>query len=140
MNPDEQAIRDLIAFWHQATAAGDVDAVLGLIAEDAIFLTAGRPPMSGRASFEGGLRSLLAQNRIESTHEIREVGVDGDLAYSWTDLSVRIVPSSGAAAALRRASALSIFRKQADGRWLLVRDANLLGPPPSSSDSRAEPR
>jgi len=31
MHPDEQAIRDLIALWHRATAAGDVNTVLGLM-------------------------------------------------------------------------------------------------------------
>jgi hypothetical protein len=30
MSPDEQAIRSLVALWHIATAAGDVDTVLGL--------------------------------------------------------------------------------------------------------------
>jgi hypothetical protein len=32
MSNDEQAIRDLVALWHSATAKGDVDTVLGLMA------------------------------------------------------------------------------------------------------------
>jgi len=32
MSSDEQAIRGLVALWHSATAAGDVDTVLGLMA------------------------------------------------------------------------------------------------------------
>ena len=128
MHPDEQAIRDLIALWHRATAAGDVDTVLDLMTDDVVFLVAGQPPMQGRAAFERGLRGLLAQHRIESTHDVREVGVDGDLAYSWTDLAIRVVPRAGGAApAARSGSTLSVLRRQADGRWRMVRDANLLG-------------
>ncbi len=43
MNTDEQAIRDLVGRWHTATAAGDGDTVLGLMAEDVVFLVAGQP-------------------------------------------------------------------------------------------------
>lgn len=126
MNTDEQTIRNVVALWHSATAAGDVDTVLGLMAEDAVFLGCGRPPMRGRSSFKHGPRGLLNQHRIESTSDIQEVQVSGDLAYCWTSLTVRIVPVSGGNATARSGSALSIFRKQPDGSWVLVRDANLL--------------
>ena len=38
MNADEQTIRNLVAQWHRATAAGVVDTVLGLMSEDVVFL------------------------------------------------------------------------------------------------------
>ena len=128
MHPDEQAIRDLIALWHRATAAGEVETVLDLMTQDVVFLVAGQPPMKGRAAFERGLRGLLAKHRFESTHEIHEVVVDGDLAYSWTDLQVRVIARDGGAAPpARSGSTLSVLRRQADGRWQMVRDANLMG-------------
>ncbi len=130
MNADEQAIRNLVAQWHSATAAGDVEAVLRLMVEDVVFLVAGQPPMRGRSTFEQGLRGLLASHRIESTGDIQEVEVSGNLAYSWSVLHVRITPKSGGSSVVRSGSALSILRKQADASWLLVRDANLLSPAP----------
>jgi uncharacterized protein (TIGR02246 family) len=123
---DEHAIRDVVALWHRATAAGDVETVLTLMAEDVVFLVAGHPPMRGRASFERGLRGLLTQYRIESTSEIEEVEVAGDLAYCWTLLAVRVIPISGGDTIVRSGSALSILRKQPDGSWIVVRDANML--------------
>lgn len=107
MSSDEQAIRNVVARWHSATAAGDVDTVLSLMAEDVVFLVAGRPPMRGRTSFENALRGLLTLHRIESTGEIQEVEVDGTLAYCWADLTVRIVPLSGGNVAVRAGSAVS---------------------------------
>ncbi|HSR91472.1 MAG TPA: SgcJ/EcaC family oxidoreductase [Gemmatimonadales bacterium] len=126
MDGDQHAIREVLALWHRATAAGDVDTVLKLMAEDVVFLVAGHPPMRGRAAFEQGLRTLLAQHQIESTGEIQEVEVSGNLAYAWSMLTVRIVPLAGGNATIRTGNALSILRKQADGSWVVVRDANLL--------------
>jgi ketosteroid isomerase-like protein len=84
--------------------------------------------MKGRNSFEQGLRALLTRHRIESIGEVQEVEVSGSLAYCWTNLNVRIVPLSGGNATVRSGSALSILRKQANGSWVLARDANLLTP------------
>jgi uncharacterized protein (TIGR02246 family) len=126
---DEQSIRDVVAQWHRATSAGDVDTVLGLMTEDVVFLVAGKPPMKGRSNFEHGLRGLLKSHRVESSGDVREVRVSGDLAYCWTSLTVRMTPLAGGAANERSGSALSIFQKQPDGSWKLVRDANLLPSP-----------
>jgi len=127
MEQDEEAIRTVVSTWHRATAAGDVDAVLGLMTEDATFLGAGRPAMHSRAAFEQALRMLLGTHRVESTGTVREVRVSGDLGYAWTDLTVRIIPMGGGEAGVRTGCALSIFVRGADGRWRLARDANMLG-------------
>jgi len=75
MTSDEKAIRDLVARWHSATAADDVDTVLGLMAEDVVFLVVGHAPMRGRSAFESGLRKLLRPHRVESTGEVQEIEV-----------------------------------------------------------------
>lgn len=129
MSPDEQAIREVVSDWHDATARGDVDAVLALMAEDVVFPTPGRLPMTGRAVFEAGLRELLKGHRIESSDEVREIAVSGDLAYCLTQLTVRVTPLSGGKSHERVGDALSIFRRRPNGAWILVRDANLMLPP-----------
>jgi uncharacterized protein (TIGR02246 family) len=122
----ETAIREIVETWHRATAAGDVDRVLSLMAEDAVFLAPERPPMRGRQAFERALRDLLDTHTIESKGEVREVVTSGDLAYAWTDLTVTITALEGTQPVERSGPTLSIFRQQPDGRWLLVRDANML--------------
>jgi uncharacterized protein (TIGR02246 family) len=123
---DEQAIREVIALWHRATRDGDVETVLTLMTEDVVFLVAGQPPMRGRGAFERGLRGLLSQHRVESTGDVQEVEVSGDLAYCWTLLNVRVIPAAGGDAVVRSGNTLSIFQRQPGGEWLLIRDANLL--------------
>jgi len=105
---------------------GDVDTVLGLMAEDVVFLVAGKEPMRGRGAFEQALRGLLKQYRIESSGEIQEIEVSGNLAYSWAHLKVQVIPLSGGNAPVREGSTLSIFRKEPQGSWVILRDANLL--------------
>jgi len=126
MTADEQAIRALIQRWHDATAAGDVDAVLSLMAEDAEFLAPGREPMSGRQAFETGLRGLLREHRIRSHGDVREIRVSGDLAFAITRLAVRVESRDGGEANERSGYAMSVFGRDADGAWRLIRDANLL--------------
>jgi uncharacterized protein (TIGR02246 family) len=126
MNADEKSIREVLTRWHAATAEGDVDSVLELMSEDAIFLVPGQPPMRGRQEFGTRLRKILQTHRIDSSGEVQEIAVSGDLAYCWAVLEVKVIPLAGGEAIERSGNALSIFRRQADGSWVLVRDANLI--------------
>ena len=124
---DEQAIRDLIANWLRATAAGDVDAVLPLMAEDVVFLIPGQPPMRGREAFAAGLRGALPHFQIEGTSDIQEIQAFGNIAYCWNHLTVTMTPRAGNQPAMRHGrDILSIFRKESARNWVLCRDANLL--------------
>lgn len=44
MSSDEQAIRDWIHTWLEASIAGDTERCLSLLADDVVFMTVGRPP------------------------------------------------------------------------------------------------
>jgi uncharacterized protein (TIGR02246 family) len=121
---DEQAIRDLITTWLSATKAGDTERVLSLMADDAVFLVAGHPPMRGRAAFAAA-QSGLEQVDIDATSEIQEIKVFGEWAYVWTKLSVVMTPKKGGAPNKRAGYTLSILQKKARG-WVLFRDANML--------------
>ena len=126
MNSDEAAIRALIERWMEATGAGQVEAVLELMAPDAVFLMPGQPPMEGRDAFARNMGGALSENTIESASEIDEITVSGDIAYCRTRLAVTIVSRHGQLPLERRGHTLSILRKGADGKWLLTRDANML--------------
>src|SRR5690349_23272084 len=123
MSPDERAIRDVIATWLSAGAAGDNETVLSLMSDDVVFLVAGRS--FGKEEFSAG-QNALATHRIEGSSDVREVVVSGDLAYARTELTVTMTPLAGGASVRRTGPTLSIFRRDARGRWVLTRDAYLL--------------
>jgi uncharacterized protein (TIGR02246 family) len=123
---DEEDIRQLVATWHRATAAGDVEKILGLMAEDVVFLRAGQPPIRGKKAFAEGTRAALEKFRIESSGDVQEVRASGDLAYCWTELRVSMVPHGGGPGSRRAGPALTVLRKGRDGKWVVSRDANML--------------
>ena len=126
MNTDEDHICALIARWLDATHEGKVDEVLELMAPDAIFLTAGQPPMQGHTAFADTLRHVLNDNVVESSSEIDEVEVAGDMAYCRSTLTVTVISKHGKVPLRRTGHTLTILRKSADGKWRVTRDANML--------------
>jgi len=123
---DNEKIREVIATWMRAMAEGDLETVLSLIAEDAVFLLPDQPPMQGREAFAAALRSALGQVRIEGKPDIQETYVAGDYAFCRNQLSLTVTPLQGGPAQRRAGPTLSVFRKEPDGRWILFRDANML--------------
>lgn len=125
MTADEQEIRDMVERWNEASMAGDVETIVGLIADDAVFQVAGREPF-GKEAFAEGLRRGLEQVRIDVRHEIEELQVVGEFAYLRNHLWVTMTPRGGGTPMKRAGYTLTIFRKLPDGRWVLSRDANML--------------
>ena len=124
MSEDEKAIRELVATWMEASRTGDTDTVLSLMADDVVFMVPGREPF-GKEEFAAAARGMT-DLRIEGSSEIQEIEVFGGWAYLRNRLTITMTPAGGEAMLRRSGYTLSILRKEKDGRWLLVRDANLL--------------
>ncbi len=123
---EKQKIREVIDTWMHASAEGNLQLVLSLMAEDVVFLLPGRPPMRGKEGFAAA-SGTQGKMKIEGKPEIQEIQIAGDFAFCWNYLALRITPLQEGAEPMSRAGhILSVFRKEADGRWLLYRDANLL--------------
>lgn len=123
MSDDERAIRRLIEAWMRASREGDTATVLSLMTEDAVFMVPGREPF-GRAAFETAANSLSGL-KIDGTNEVVEVQVLSDWAFSRNHIELTVTPPDGEP--VRRSGyTLTLYRKGADGRWRLMRDANLL--------------
>jgi uncharacterized protein (TIGR02246 family) len=123
MSEDERAIRELIATWMAASKAGDHDTVLGLMTDDVVFMVPGREPF-GKEAFATASKGMQGV-RFDGTSDIVELKVLGDWAWLRTRLKVTIAPPAGAPTT-RSGYALTILRKEPDGKWRLARDANLL--------------
>lgn len=134
MQSDEQEIRQLVSTWMDATKAGDVETVLSLMSEDAVFLVAGQPIMR-KDDFAAAARAQADQEapQFDGTSDIQEIKILGDWAFTWTKLTVVATPPSGGKTTTRSGYTLSILKKE-NGTWVLARDANMLSPVPSSGD------
>ena len=125
MTPDEKAIRDLVSQWMAASKAGDLTTIQSLMTDDVLFLVAGQKPF-GREAFSTRTKEMK-NTTIEGKSDIQEVVVSGDWAWMRNRLEVTVTMPDGTQS--RRAGpTLTIFRRRADGRWAIARDANLLSP------------
>jgi uncharacterized protein (TIGR02246 family) len=120
---DEQAIRALVDKWLESTKVGDYATVLSLMADDAIFMVPGREPF-GKEAFAAQSEQMKSA-KIEGKSDIKEIEVIGDRAWMRNHLDVTITQPNGQTMT-RSGDTLTILRKEADGRWLMARDANLV--------------
>ena len=123
MSPDERAIRDLVDTWMKASRTGNTATVLSLMSDDVIFMVPGGEPF-GKDAFAASSQSMKGF-RLEGSADVRELKVVGDWAYLRNFIEITVTPPGGTP--VRRSGyTLTIFRKGADGKWLLTRDANLV--------------
>lgn len=113
MERDEREIRQLVSTWLDAIKVGDVDTILSLMSDDAVFLVAGQPIMR-KEDFAAAARAQSGKDApsFDGTSEIQEVKVFGDWAFMWTKLTIVVTPAGGGESAKRSGNTLSILRKE----------------------------
>ena len=128
MSIDERQIRDLYATWRNAMLEEDLEAVLALVADDAVFLVPGQPPVRGKQQFAQLFEVARGQFRMEFQSEFDEISLHDDWAYVCSRLAVAMTPKDGGQPVHRAGHTLTILRKGTNGQWAVTRDANLLAP------------
>ena len=123
MTDDERAIRNVVDTWLAASKAGDLATVLSLMTDDVLFLTPGQAPFGKEAfaKISDGMKDV----QVDGASDIQEVQVFGEIAYLRNALRIVITMPDGKVVR-RSGQTLTILRKEADGKWRLVRDANLV--------------
>jgi uncharacterized protein (TIGR02246 family) len=124
---DEQKIREVIDKWAAATLAGDLTAILPLMTEDVVFLTAGNVPMR-REDFIEKFKSMAGAVEVDARSNVQELTVNGDIAVCWNLIEVKVTPLAGGSTIKRAGNTLTVFHRGSDGQWRLWRDANMLAP------------
>jgi uncharacterized protein (TIGR02246 family) len=127
---DERQIRKLIDAWIAASNARDLPALMGMMTDDVVFMTPGRAPF-GKAEFAADSQRMKSV-AIDARAQVQEIEVFGLRAYIRNHIQVELISHVGPA---KRMSgyAMSVLRKEPDGRWRIARDANLVMPELSES-------
>lgn len=127
MEPEEREIRQVHSIWIDAVNGGDLDALLTLMADDAVFLGPGQAPL-GRDGFTANFSDAHQRLRIRCRSELEEVVVVGEVAYTRSRDALSVAPRADGEATQLDGYRMSVYRKQPDGRWFLARDAHTLSP------------
>jgi uncharacterized protein (TIGR02246 family) len=113
----------VVETWMTATRTGDTATVLSLMNDDVVFMTPGREPF-GKDAFAAASADMQGVS-IDGNSEIVELKVFGGWAFARSHITVTMT-KPGAAPMRRSGYTLTLFKKGADGKWRLARDANLL--------------
>ena len=127
---DKRAIRDMVNAWLDASKRGDSATLLSLLADDVVFITPGREPF-GKEAFEGHNDEMQDMN-MEAEIDIKEIEVAGPWAWMRSFLKVSFTPTGGSPSKMS-GHILTVLQKQADGRWVIKRDANFVQPEKTQS-------
>ena len=127
MTAAEHEIRELHERWIAAVNAGDLPRLLELLADDVVLMNPGGPAID-RDGFAANFRSSLEQLRFHCASEPLEIVVAGDFAFTRCRDTLKVAPLAGGAETHYAGDRLTIWRRHADGRWQLARDAHTLKP------------
>jgi uncharacterized protein (TIGR02246 family) len=104
--------------WAEHWSAKNLDAVVALYADDAVFLPSTGSRVTGRAA----IRELFAKALVASTTRLRvqskTTGQSGDLAYDSGEYEEKA--TSGGVTRTGHGNYLVILRRVGAGRWLIV--------------------
>ncbi len=125
MTDDARQIRELVDSWITASKARDLPALIDMMTDDVVFMTPGRPPF-GKAEFAADSERMKGAT-IDARAEVQEIEVFGPWAYVRNRIQAEMT-FPGQAPRRMSGYAMTILRKDADGRWRIARDANLVMP------------
>ena len=125
MTDDARQIRELVNSWIAASKAHDLPALMDMMTDDVVFMTPGRPPF-GKAEFAADSERMKGA-AIDARADVQEIEVFGPWAYVRNHIQAELT-FPGQAPRRMSGYAMTVLRKDADGRWRIARDANLVVP------------
>ncbi len=107
-----------------AFEAKDAVKVTSYYAPDAVLATAGRPAARDARAVSKAIKDDLADPnfKMSLSHEKTDVAASGDLAYRRGSYSVTATNPQTKQVEHFTGTYLMVFRKQGDGRWMVVED------------------
>jgi uncharacterized protein (TIGR02246 family) len=119
---DVAAIRDTERRWFEAVRASDVDTIVSLLSEDAVFWPNRGAEVTGREAVRTMYQAVFAQMRVDQQFASEELIVAGDWAIDRGIEHFELTPNAGGQSRhVGPQRALTILRRQADGTWRFAR-------------------
>lgn len=124
---DAEAVKEAFAAFNAAIAAKDLPAIQAQYASDAVMVLPNQAPFEGVEAIMGDYKTYAADpaSKYAPGAETTTVSSGGDLAYGEVNYqSTGTNPETKAVETSSRYN-LSVYKKQADGSWKVVRDINV---------------
>jgi uncharacterized protein (TIGR02246 family) len=141
---DIKAVKAVETAWVKDIATKDVDKFASYYSEDASFLFPNQPIVNGRDNIKAEFRPMLADPNFGLTFQSTraEASKGGDFVYTVGTYELTLSDPKSKKRIADNGKYLTVFRKQADGKWEAVADAiSSDNPAPvSAKSSKPTPR
>jgi ketosteroid isomerase-like protein len=124
--------------WAQTTT--DSVAIMSYFAPDAMFEPPGMPVVVGVDAIRPAIAGFMAMPGFSLTWEAAkaDVAASGDLGYTVGSYTLTVNDATGAPA-IEKGKYVTVWKKQADGKWKVEQDIfNADAPPPASPPATPE--
>jgi uncharacterized protein (TIGR02246 family) len=119
---DEKAIAEFNKRYLKAINDGDIEALASLTDDGHMMISSGGAPTVGKQALVDAMARAFKTTRFNESWAPQETVVSGDLAYQRGTFVVEATPKAGGETTRTTGNFLRIYRKQADGRWLMTHD------------------
>ena len=130
---DRAAIQQLGQDWVEAVHHGDVDRLLDLVTDDAVFMPHNAPSIVGRAAVEQAYRAVFAAFEVDQTFAPEEIQVGGGWAFVRGTDAIEMKPRAGGDPVVVRGRGISILRRVEDDSWKFARGITNTASPQTQS-------
>ena len=125
---DTAAVRAAIDFANtrgvDAFNAGSPDAMIANYADDAVVMMPGMKAMVGKAAIDAGYKGMFQSMDMKNFQPTTtDVVVQGDVAIESGSMTFEAGPKGGKLAS-DTVKYLTVWKKQGDGSWKIIRDIN----------------
>lgn len=127
---DSEAVKKTFADFNAAIAAKNVDAIKAQYANDAVMVLPGQAPFKGVDAIAADYQAFAADaaGKYVSGEETTYVSSGGDLAYGEVNYQTTFTNPKTKAVETSERYNFTVYKKQPDGSWKVVRDINTVVP------------
>lgn len=135
---DAKAIRELESAWTKDINSRDAAKWASYYADDAVLMIPGMKPMKGKAAILDGLKAFASDPNLSLnfTASTVEVAKSGDLAVTQGNYTMTMTDPVSKNKMTDTGTYETTYKKQADGSWKAVFDANVSDVPPPAPEKK----
>jgi uncharacterized protein (TIGR02246 family) len=116
----EKRLSRVCGLWAEYWRLKQLDKIVSLYAPGAVFLTGTGDRISGRNAIRLLFEKAMATHTSDLTPRSLGTEVSANLAYDSGEYSETITPASGVATTELKGNYLIVFKRQRDGKWLII--------------------
>lgn len=107
--------------WARLWQARNLDAVLALYTDDAVFMVGDGSQVEGKPALRKFFATVLSQYRARPQMRSLDSMSSGDLGYDWGDYTEIVTPIAKPAAVISTHGTYLVILRRVSGHWLIAR-------------------